>query len=113
MTPRVALLVALAVGVAAVAAGTGRAAHTGASAQKPEEFMSKIVRLTLASRHAEVSGLLHRAHHKLVPKSRFLQCRAEPAGQAPTRVVSSVFDGKHYEHIEGPLIQQPTSTARL
>lgn len=111
MTPRVAVLLALAAIVAALAGGTGQAAPSSMSAQKPEVFMSKIVRLTVASRNAEVYALLHPAHQKLVPKSRFLQCRAEPAGQAPTRVVSSVFDGKRFERIDVPLIPQHTSTA--
>lgn len=109
MKPRVAVLLALV--AVAVAAGTGHAARSAARAQKPEDFMSKIVRLTVASRNAEVYALLHPAHQKLVPKSRFLHCRAEPAGQAPTRVVSTVFDGKRFEHIDVPLIPQHTSTA--
>jgi len=104
-------LVVLAALAGASVAGGGRAAATSAQVQKPEEFMSRIVRLTLASRNGEVWALLHPAHQKLVPRSRFLQCRSEPPGTEPTRVVSSVFDGKRYERIDVPLIPQHTSTA--
>ena len=104
-------LSALVVLAAAATGGNGLAAGTSAPVQKPEEFMSKIVRLTLASRNFEVWALLHPAHQKLVPRSRFLQCRSEPPGTQPTRVVSSVFDGKRYERIDVPLIPQHTSTA--
>jgi len=77
----------------------------------PEDFMARIVRLTVSSRNAELWALLHPAHQQLVPRSRFIRCRTEPPGTVPSRVVSSAFQGKRYERIDVPLIPQHTSTA--
>jgi len=106
---RAAILVVLA---AAALVGNGLAANsTAASAQKPEDFMRKIVRLTVAAHYGEAWSLLHPAHQKLVPRSRFVRCRADPAGTPPSRVASAVFDGKRYERIDIPLIPEHTATA--
>ena len=92
--------------------GNGHAADTTAtSAQKPEDFMRKIVGLTVAAHYVEAWSLLHPAHQTLVPRSRFVRCRTDPAGTPPSRVVSAVFDGKRYERIDVPLIPQHTATA--
>ena len=74
--------------------------------------MSRIVRLTLASTQRRGLG---------APPPRPSEARTEEPvppvprrsrrGRAPTRVVSSVFDGKRYERIDVPLIPQHTSTA--
>lgn len=107
-----AILVVLAALVAAAAVGNSFAARgTTVSAQKPEDFMRTIVRLTVSAHHAEAWALLHPAHQKLAPRSRFVRCRADPPGTPPSRLVSAVFDGKRYERIEIPLIPQHTATA--
>ena len=97
--------------LATAGAGTLEAETNATAAARPEEFMSKIVSLTLAARNAPLYDLLHPEHQKLVPRSLFLRCRADPPGQPPTRVVSSVVAGKRYERIDVPLIPQHTSTA--
>jgi hypothetical protein len=99
--------------LASATAGAGTlGTDTNATASaKPEEFMSEIVSLTLAARNAQVYDLLHPGHQKLVPRSLFVRCRADPPGQEPTRVLSSAFAGKRYERIDVPLIPQHTSTA--
>ena len=74
------VLVALAALAGALAGGGDRAAGTSPQVQRPEEFMSRIVRLTLASRNAEVWALLHPAHQKLVPRSRFVPVPLGAAG---------------------------------
>ena len=109
MKRRVAILVVL---VAAGVGGNGLAAGSKTTAiQKPENFMQRVVRLTVAGRHAEAWSLLHPAHQKLAPRSRFVRCRTEPTGTPPSRVVSAEFQGKRYARIDIPLIPQHTATA--
>jgi len=98
--------------VTAALAGCGLAPDSKTAApQKPEDFMREIVRLTVSANDAKAWSLLHPAHQKLVTRSRFVRCRAAPQGTPPSRVVSSVFDGKRYEQIDVPLIPEHTSTA--
>ena len=105
----VAILVVL---VAAGVGGNGLAAGSKTTAiQKPENFMQRVVRLTVAGHHAEAWSLLHPAHQKLAPRSRFVRCRTEPTGTPPSRVVSAEFQGKRYERIDTALIPQHTATA--
>jgi hypothetical protein len=109
MKRRIVLLVVLT--AAAVAANGLAAGSKSTQIRKPEDFMQEVVRLTVAGRNAEAWALLHPAHQKLVPRSRFVRCRADPAGTPRSRVVSSEFQGKRYERIDTPLIPQHTSTA--
>ena len=98
----------------ALAGFGGNALAAGSSAgtiEKPEDFMQKVVRLTVAGRHAEAWSLLHPAHQKLAPRSRFVRCRTEPAGTPPSRIVSAEFQGKRFERIDTQLIPQHTATA--
>jgi len=109
MKCRVAILVVL---VAAGVGGNGLAVGSRVEAlQKPEDFMQKVVRLTVSGHNAEAWALLHPAHQKLVPRSLFVRCRTEPAGTPPSRVVSAEFQGKRYARIDIPLIPQHTATA--
>jgi hypothetical protein len=98
----------------AVAGVGGNALAAGSSAgtiQKPEDFMQKVVRLTVSGHNAEAWALLHPAHQKLAPRSRFVRCRTEPAGTTPSRIASAEFQGKRYTRIDTPLIPQHTATA--
>ena len=104
--------VILVVLAASVVAGNGVAAGSRTSStQKPEDFMREVVRLTVAAQYGATWSLLHPAHQKLVPRSRFVRCRADAPGTPPSRLVSAAFDGKRYERIDVPLIPQHTSTA--
>jgi hypothetical protein len=81
-----------------------------AKPSSPEEFMTRVLRLTVDGRHDEAWTILHPGHQQIAPRERFVGCRTADASIAGYRLVSTQFVTKRYVRIDSPSVPQHTAT---